>query len=282
MLWLILTIIAYALLALVSIGDKYLLSGPLPDAATYAFYVGMLGALVIVLTPFFGWPVPMAAELWLALASGAVLIWAMLIAYNGLRRYEVSRLIPAIGSLVPIFTAVLGYILIAPVYYSPVDIAAFAVLVLGTLTLTTNKLHHIFSRGLGIAAAVSFLFALSFVLSKMVYEAGPFWSGFLWIRLGGGAAALLIAVFSSGLRTRIFSGAIFHPHPNKREKRTAALFVGNQVLGGSAVVLQSIAVYLVPLVYLAFINALQGVQYVFLFLFPHVLAAHFPDALPHE
>jgi len=47
-------------------------------------------------------------------------------------------------------------------------------------------------------------------------------------------------------------------------------------------VLQNWAVALAPLIYLAFINALQGVQYVFLLIFTAFLSLKLPQILKEE
>ena len=52
MLWLIVAISAYLILAIVFLVDKYLLVGPIPNPKIYAFYIGTLGIAVLLLVPF--------------------------------------------------------------------------------------------------------------------------------------------------------------------------------------------------------------------------------------
>jgi hypothetical protein len=50
------------------------------------------------------------------------------------------------------------------------------------------------------------------------------------------------------------------------------VFLSGQAAGGSAVALQNLAIALVPFGYLAFVNALQGIQYALLFILTIVLS----------
>lgn len=68
----------------------------------------------------------------------------------------------------------------------------------------------------------------------------------------------------------------------KFPKKTAVIFLSNQAAGAGAAILQNWAIALVPLIYLPFINALQGSQYAFLFVFAIILSFKFPQILKEE
>jgi drug/metabolite transporter (DMT)-like permease len=118
--WLIIIISAYFLLALVSLGDKYLLAGP-PNPKIYSFYVGILGVAAIILIPFIGFSVPETSQISLALLAGAIYIVALFGLYNGLEHFEASRVIPAIGGLLPLFTFGLVFPFLAGSKFSPLQ-----------------------------------------------------------------------------------------------------------------------------------------------------------------
>ncbi len=280
MLWLFLALAAYALFALVAIGDKYLLSGRLPHPLVYAFYVGLLGGLAVFFTPVFGFPVPERAELLLALASGALFVFGLMLYYVGLRKYEASRVVPAIGGLVPLGTLFTSFLLFPEIVFAPLDLAALLFLIAGSIAITTKSAKDIFSKSLTIAAGAAALLAVSFTLAKYVYLETSFWSGFLWMRIGGAIFALVLFVASSELRGEIFSGN--HPLPKKRPGvSTTSLFLGNQALGAAAAILQNLAIYVAPAAAVALVNALQGTQYLFLIFFAALVSFEFPAVL-HE
>jgi len=108
MLWLTPIILAYFLFAIVALGDKYLLKGP-PNPKIYAFYVGVLGILTLFLIPFVGFSIPGVLGLLFCLLAGTIYIFALLGLYEGLEKFEASRIIPAIGGFSPIFILALTY-----------------------------------------------------------------------------------------------------------------------------------------------------------------------------
>jgi hypothetical protein len=121
----------------------------------------------------------------------------------------------------------------------------------------------------------AFLLALSFVLAKYVYMAQPFWSGYILIRIGGFLMALTF-LFTKEVRSELFKVKVSLP------KKTAAIFLSNQAAGAGANILQNWGVFLAPLTYVAIINALQGLQYLFLLLFTLLLSLKFPQILKEE
>ncbi len=68
--WLLVAILSYLILAVVSLVDKYLLTNSIPNPKVYVFYVGTMGALVLILAPFIGFYVPGAFQIILSLLAG--------------------------------------------------------------------------------------------------------------------------------------------------------------------------------------------------------------------
>ncbi len=180
MLWLFLSILAYALFAVVAVGDKYLLTDRLPHPLLYGFYVGALGGLTIALTPIFGFSVPAQGGLLLALLSGGMFIAALLAYYWGLHTYEASRIVPAIGGLLPVCSVGLSLIFFPGIRFGALDIVALILLISGSVVMTAKNLRGSFSDSFGIAFLGAFLLAASFVTAKYAYLSQSFWSGFLW------------------------------------------------------------------------------------------------------
>jgi hypothetical protein len=114
-------------------------------------------------------------------------------------------------------------------------------------------------------------------MAKYVYLSQPFWSGLIWIRIGGFLTALGF-LLSAEVRRQVFTK---RTSPQK-QKKTAIVFFGNQAVGASGNLLQSWAVALAPLAYVAVINALSGVQYAFLFIFSVIISLKFPAILRED
>lgn len=275
--WLWITIIAYALFGFAQIVNRYLLSGPLPDPKLYTFYVGLLPMLVFLLTPVFGLsvlaPFPMAA----ALLSGFVFTVGLFFIYAGLRRFEASRLIPAVGGLTPIFTLAGSALAFSGSGIEGVDWLAFVLLLAGSVFITVERGKEISLPSLKFALAAALFLSLSFVLLKYVYLVASFWSPFVWAKAGGFIFALGLFAFSKELRREIFGGG-----PRRmiqEDKKTTFIFLGNQVLGAAGNVLQNVAFFLVPALYTAFVNALEGIIYVFVIIFSALASIFFPHLL---
>lgn len=275
--WLIVIISAYFIFAVVNLVDKYLLAGPIPDPKVYTFYIGVLGVLVLFLAPFVGFSVPQPSQIILSLLAGAIFIYGLFWFYKALRDFEVSRVVPAIGGILPLFTLGLIYIFSAGKetlgYF---EFFAFILLILGSILITYERGKKISFKSLQISAIAAFFLALSFVLTKYVYLAQPFWSGFIWIRIGGFLMAIFFFLLFKEIREEIFKKKVSF------KKKTIGVFLSNQAMGAGASILQNWAIFLAPLAYVAIINALQGINYAFLLVFIIFLSLKFPQILKEE
>ena len=277
MLWLIITISFYSILAVVFLVDKYLLTGSIANPKVYTFYVGTLGIAFLLLVPFVNFLVPTLPQIILALSAGAIYIFAIFWFYKSLQLFEASRVVPAISGMVPLFTFGLVYISSSgKEILSLSDIIAFVLLVLGSFLMAVEKEKFMNLQSLKISAICALLLSLSFVLLKYVYLYMPFWSGLIWTKLGGFLTAICFFVLAKEVREEIFQKKVI------LKQKTMAIFIVNQAAGGGASILQNWAFALAPLAYIAIINALQGVQYVFLLIFTILLSLKFPQILKEE
>lgn len=260
--WIIVAIVAYFLLALVAVLDKYLLAGPLPNPKLYAFAIGIFGVVAFALAPFGFLEVPSAPIVLLGLIAGVIQIFAILSLFIGLKRFEASRIIPAIGGFLPIFT-ILFTVLLGQGSFGGMETLAFVLLVGGSVLVSIERSQFLTLQSVGVALVTAFLFSVFVVASKFVYEAQPFLSGLLWIMAGSFFAALFL-LFSGELRQEIKN--MFKGRGEAKKALSPLvlfLFVFNQVLSALGFVLQNWAIALAPFAYIAFVNALEGVKYIF-------------------
>jgi len=275
--WILVAILAYSIFAAVFLVDKHLLTQKIPSAKIYSFFVGLLGGGAIVLIPFVDFSLPSTSQIILALTAGALNIFSLFWFYRGLKEFEASRIVPAVTGILPVFTFLITFFISrgAAVPDSR-DFLAFLILILGSVLITKEDKGGVSFASLKVAGIAAFFFAFSFVLMKYVYLAQSFWSGFIWMRMGGVIAAFLFFVALGEERKSLFS------QKSSLSKKTGIIFVANQGFGAAAGILQNWAIALAPLVYLAIINALQGVQYVFLLIFTTLLSIAFPQILKEE
>ncbi len=281
MLWFWLSILAYFLFAINQLWDRYLLTKLFPDTLVYAFYAGILSGVVVIAVPFLGFPIGNTAFLLSALFCGAVFVAALVVNYMALRKYEASRIVPAIGGLLPLVTLLLTYLVFPNEKMVAGQIVSFGLFTLGSVIITARGWAHIFSRSFGYAASAAILFGIYFASLRYAYEVGPsFWGGFLWTRLGSVLAAILIFLFASNVRKTVLAR---HTKENIRAKqgriKAGLLFLGNKGLGATATIVQNGAVSIAPPLAVSLINSLQGTQYVFLMIIAYVVSRELPQLL---
>ncbi len=273
--WLLIVILSYFLFSIVSVGDKYILKGPV-NSSTYTFYIGILGILSLLLIPFTGFFVPDLDQILLCFLAGIVYLFANFFFLKGLERFEASRMIPSIGGALPLFIFVLVYLLSGgkEVLNLP-EILSFVLLISGSVFISIEPGKKISLKSFEIASIAGIFYAFSFILSKYVYLAQPFWNGFLWIRITTFIVALSF-LLAKDVRSKLSL------KESKFNARTGTLFIFIQIMGAGGFILQNLAVNIAGLSYLSLINALQGVQYFFLFIFATFISLKFPQIIKEK
>ncbi len=281
--WLIIAIIAYGLLAVTNIGDKMFLGNFVPNYKAYTALVGVLGVVLFLIAPWFLiWPG--FTVFVVSIFAGVMFVVALLSFFYSLQVGQVSRVIPFVGGLVPVFSLIFAVVFIGETL-TVVQLVAFFFLIVGTTILIRipHKTHwweEIWKRihkenhaqEIIIAVLAALFFAASFVASKYVYTQTEFISGFIWIRLGTFIAALAI-LYSKETRKAFIKTC------KKLPSASGALFLGNQVLGAGGFLLQNFAIALGSV---ALVNALQGVQYIFVIALSIVASILFPKLTGRE
>jgi len=276
MTWLTITAVSYLILAVVFLIDKYLLTGPIPNPKVYAFYSGTLGILILLFAPFVGFFVPSFSQIMLSFAAGFLFVFGLYRFYKALQLYEPSRIVPAIGGLLPLFTFCLIFIFSkGEALLGSRNFFAFLLLVLGSVLITYKSKELVSGASLKAAAFAALPFSFYIVFSKYVFLAQPFWNGLIWIRIGAFLGALAFLFLFSEVKEEIFKKKQFVP-------KSPALFFFNQGLGAGGNILLNWAIALAPLAYVAVVNALQGLQYAFLLFFAVFLSFKFPNILKEE
>lgn len=306
--WLFLAILSYFFLSVSSFIDKYLLGGALPSPKTYVFYSSFFSLAALLIIPlgilasfevmapiqsyvpfsidfskiFF---IPSGKIIALSFLAGFSFVISLYIYYKGAEIFEISRIAPAVGGLVPVFVLLLTFLLsFLPLHLSSLQkgelkihhYLALFFLVFGSVLLSFQRKKKATLKSLEISFASALFLGLYFVLMKAVYLLLPFWVGFIWVRIGIFLSAFSFIVFPE-VREELFrkKKGFF------REKIALPLLIG-KAFGGVGSLLQNGAVFLVPLMYLPLINALSGLQYIFLLVLATTLYFKFPKILREQ
>lgn len=275
--WVLVAILGYFFLAVVSLFDRYFLVGPMPHPKVYTFNVAILWIPFSLLLIPFGLTLPADwAVLLTALVSGLARIFAILFLMEGIIKSEVSRIVPANGALLPIFSFLFFFIFLPQTeFLGFFQISAFLLLLSGSMLVSFRKFNREFLnlRILKYPIASALLFALSFFATKQLFLKTDFLSGF-FLTLTAGAFGGLLFLLSPRARKEIFT--------QKTNVKISGFFVLGQIFGGLGVVSQFYAIFLASSSQVPLINALEGVRYVFLLFFIFLLSYWRPLLLKEE
>src|SRR3989338_5801577 len=278
--WLSIALFAYFLNAIAMVIDKTLLKKEIKNPFVYTFYIAGLGAALIILAIPIAlifklslvWPG--ASQFWISMLAGAAFSIGLFLMFIALKREDASRLLPVIGGLTPIFVLILAHFFINESLVSR-QILAFILVIIGTFLISLEfKKHDIqFRKILWLALPAALFFGLSYALTKDVYNHQPFISGFVWTRLGAFALILLPMLLPKNRRD------LLYPERDKGMQKAKAKFLFGQVSGGvSAVLIQ----YAISITSVSLVQALQGTQYVFVFLAVLISTFYFPKFLAEK
>ncbi len=188
--WFLLALIGHLVNAVAFVIDKILLRTAFSRAATYAGVVGILSLVVVAAFPFVDvWP--QGATWWIALASGATFVLALWAFFAALSRSEASRIVPIVGSLIPILTLAGAFAFLGE-RLSDRTFVGFGLLILATILLSHGGKGRPSHTAIWLAVTSAFLFAISSLTAKATYDAAGFLGGFVTSRLAAAAMAFIL------------------------------------------------------------------------------------------
>ena len=271
--WIIFAVLAYFGLALAVGFDKLLLEKYIPRPSLYAAYVGLFG--------FYGWflaPFGFSLEnltLFAALSSvlsGLMFIAALFFFYLCIQCDEISRITGLTGA----FSAVLIWLLanwLKLESLGRMEILAFFLLILGGILMSFRRCYFKFSvKTLFLGALASLFFALSWILIKIAYSETGFLNGYILGRSGEFLAGFLFFAAPS-VRRDIFL------HLKSVSKKGVAIFLGNKILAAGSFILLNYAAFFGRI---SLIQAMQGLQYVFILILALLASFKMPRIFKEE
>jgi len=268
--WIGLVVVAQCINAIVSLIDRYIVSsGKIGRPVVLAFYVSLLSALAIFLflfswipLPFVQFQIPSFSNVeWLSWSVfgysflGALsFIGALVALFTSFKNAEASDVVPVVSSISAVSTLLLSFYVLGD-GLTQNFLWGFLFLVVGTALIA----HFRFTKALVISTTLAgLLFAVNAVSTKLLFDVTHFDNGFFWSRLIIVATALLMLFLPNCCHRTVASEA---------KQAGAGGFVwvlGNKVLAGLAGIMVLRAISLGDV---AIVQALVGLQFVFLVLF---------------
>jgi drug/metabolite transporter (DMT)-like permease len=269
-LWLSLAILAQLITAGTVIIDKYVLlnKGHIGTPVVYAFYVSLLSGFVMVLVPFGYIAFPTTQVVLLSLATAITYILSLILLYRALKGAVPSDVVPVIGAIAAIASFVFGFFVLHQDLPSSF-ILSFILLIVGTLIIS----HFQFTAKLFVTVlCAGMLFGLSSVLVKLVFLETTFIDGFFWSRMANVLGALVLLLWPGNWHAIVGGGKHTKGH-------IRWIVVVNKALSGLAFVLTLRAIQLGSV---TIVNALAGLQFIFLFVLALLFAGTYPQMFRAE
>ena len=261
--WLLVAVFAQFLSALTTLVDKHIVTRAehIGKPIVYAFYISLLSGFVIVLLPF-GIVWQSGTVFLISLVNAAAFVAGIYFLYSALSHARASDVSPAVGGISAIVTIILAALWIdgdvTPALIVPVLLLASGTAIISHFHFSRNALVYTVLAGIS--------FGVMIFLAKVIYLQAGFLNGFFWTRMPNVALALAL-LFVPRVRRAVFHGA------RKSSRAAKGLVLGNKILGGVASALTSFAVSLGPV---SVVNALSGLQFVFLFVFSFLFGKRMP------
>lgn len=279
--WILLAVVAQFLNAFVVILDKYIVTNRrlLPEPFVYAFYTCVLSGAAIVIYCFGVLPSPLEGVsfpsirhvrfptlevLGLSVLSAYTFFYALVSMFKALQQADASDVVPVVGAVTAIGSLGLAHLFL--------DASLAPNFLLGVLLLAGGTLlasHFRFSWTVALSSVYSgAFFALHYVVIKRLFDLTSFDDGFFWSRMG-------FAVFAVSLLLIPTYGKRIFSHTRSTRKRVGLLVLVNKIVAGVASVLILKATELGDV---SVVQALGGLQFLFIFIFGATLGPYTPLA----
>lgn len=263
-------ILLYASFAVVDILDKFLLSKRKIQPLSYAFFTVVMGAVLLVVWPWVYEALP-AKFIWLNLLSGAYFALMMYVYFKALSFGEVSRVVPVVFGLVPVFDLLIAFF-VRNHHLLAYELAAMSLLIPGALLMAYYPGKKFFGH-FGLKVLAAFLISSYNWFWQYGAQVGGSLNNLMWNRIGAALAlALLLAV-------PLARKNIFKTKDLPKKRHTGWLFIAKQFLGGINFVILS---YFLATGKIPIVDGLSGFRYAFLFLFALYLSLHHRHVLDEQ
>jgi drug/metabolite transporter (DMT)-like permease len=274
MTWALVALLGYFFSAVSAAFDKFLLSDRIPTPAVYAFFVSLFSLFALGFAPFGFHLLDIGTTITLLL-SGMTFVYGLVAFYAAVKRHEVSRVAPLVGTIISLvaFLAVFLPGMAGEVAVDGRYIMALVLLIIGGLLISFDLPLR---RGEHISwyiVLAGILMGMSFLFLKAGYAGTDFVNGLVWSRLGMTLAGLTLFIVPL-FRHQILAQFTGFGHRSSRAASTGGLFLLNKTTAGLGTFLVAYATYLGSV---SFVQALSGMQYVFLLFLTFPLSFRYPQ-----
>ena len=225
--FILLSILHYFMVAAVDIFDKFLISGKKILPYTYTFLTMVSGLVLLVMWPWVYAPASTSTILW-NLFSGVLFALAYYLFFKALSQGEVSRVVPFVFGIMPIFDILLA-MLFGVNQLLLNETAALFLLIPGAMFIAYKK--DFVGKHVGLKIAAAAVLSINAIAWQYAARDGHILNDLMWNRIGA-ATGIAICLLLPQVRKHFRAG-----FKVKSPKQTSWLFVIKQLVGGLAFVL---------------------------------------------
>jgi len=270
MLWILFSILAALIWAVVNIIDKYVLSKLISKPIIPLIIMGFIGLFASLLVfIFLDFQRLSVNNILLALISGFLYVLAAFFYFHAVKIEEISKVVP-LFYLTPVFILFIVGIFLGEIF-TPIKYFGIILLILGAILISTNKLFLIsFSRAFWFMILASLLLAVDQIITKYLLGFADFWTIFAYIRVGAFIALVpAIAVNGDNFKTLY----------KKKGLWPFILMSLNEAFNLLAVLFITVAT---AIGFVTLVNALSSVRSFFVLLFTVLISFFYPQILKEK
>lgn len=283
--WLVLAIGAQFIAALVALLDKYIVTDEkaIPKPFVYAFITCLMSGAAIFVFLLAWVPIPLEGVHFPSLTNVefptlTVVAFSLLAAYTffsalvsmftALKESDASDVIPVIGSVTALGTFSFGYFFLGGAL-SKNFLIGIVLLAVGTALVSHFRFHY---KTALLSVHAGLFFAFHYVAFKGLLGITTFDNAFFWSRVGFVFFALSMLLVPDWYE-RVSSQV------KTTGRRAGVLIISNKILAGTVAIMTLKATELVPQNEFPIIQALGGLQFVFILALGLVLGRHTPKEI---
>lgn len=266
----LLIIFYYFSTAIVDTMDKFLLSSKKIKPLSYTFFTVVTGLVLLVLWPW-NYEHLALSRICLDIFSGILFSYAIYNFFKALSEGEVSRVVPFIFALVPLFDILISW-LVGRDMLTLKEFAAVALL-LPAMLLIIYKDKNFAGKHVALKIFTAGLWSSYYAVWQYAARDGKVLNHLMYNRIGA-ALPLLLLLLMPAAKSNIFGFKHI-----EHKKSASYLFLFKQLLGGMNFIYLS---FLLVVFKISVVNAMQGFRYGFLFLIAIFFAHYHKHVLQEE
>jgi len=272
--WILFSVLAYFVLAIESVANKFLITGKVRSWRLYLFYVGLLSLFSLVFIPFgFAWP---GWKIFIASTiSGMIFFGYLASLFSSLKKSSATRVFVLVGAASTLVTFLLGRIFLGENLENR-DIIGVIFLMIGGYFMAFKFYKGRFFSNWKKAFLAGVLMGISLAILKWSFDSFPghnFITVYTGSRIGIVTMTLFFLLIPS-FRERVFG--LLKGRDNKKQTKHFGLIVLFKALAGAASIVLNWSIQIGSV---TIVNALAAVQYLFVFFISMVIGVYFKDVL---